>query len=215
MSKFREAIYAILEKVSLTENPNTILKSALIGKNPNIASLTIITPENPFGMRVGRKDNKERLKDFKLQLKAGGHPYKSIVGKYGNKEHSFVIFNLPRSAAKNYAKIYEQESFIFGIKKADGMLYEYWETNDEGKTYNLSKKTDFIRNEPELEDYFSRLHDYKFNIGFNFSESLDNDIIEKLESITSDEDRKWIREYVNEERIGMSSYLHYKKLYKS
>ena len=104
MSSFREIVNTILEKVNLTENPNTILKSALLGKNPNVESLTIITAENPFGKKINRRDNATRLKAFKTQLKLGGHPYKNIVGKYGNKEHSFVIFNLSRSAAKNYAK---------------------------------------------------------------------------------------------------------------
>lgn len=215
MSRFREIVNTILEKVNLTENPNTILKSALLGKNPNVESLTIITAENPFGKKINRRDNVARLKVFKTQLKLGGHPYKNIVGKYGNKEYSFVIFNLSRSAAKNYAKVYEQESFIFGIKNKDGMLYEYWETVDNGKTYNLAKTTDFIRNEPELEDYFSRLHDYKFNIGFDFNESIDEETVRKLESITTPEDKKWIKEYINEERVGMASYLHYKKLYKN
>lgn len=215
MSRFREIVNTILEKVSLTENPNTILKSALLGKNPNVESLTIITAENPFGKKINRRDNATQLKAFKTQLKLGGHPYKNIVSKYGNKEHSFVIFNLSRSAAKNYAKVYEQESFIFGIKNKGGMLYEYWETVDNGKTYNLSKTTDFIRNEPELEDYFSRLHDYKFNIGFDFNESIDEETVRKLESITTPEDKKWIKEYINEERVGMASYLHYKKLYKN
>lgn len=215
MSRFREIVNTVLEKVNLTENPNTILKSALLGKNPNVESLTIITAENPFGKKINRRDNATRLKVFKTQLKLGGHPYKNIVGKYGNKEHSFVIFNLSRSAAKNYAKVYEQESFIFGIKNKDDMLYEYWETVDNGKTYNLAKTTDFIRNEPELEDYFSRLHDYKFNIGFDFNESIDEETVRKLESITTPEDKKWIKEYINEERVGMASYLHYKKLYKN
>jgi hypothetical protein len=202
MSSFREIV-------------NTILKSALLGKNPNVESLAIITAEDSFGKKINRRDNATRLKVFKIQLKLGGHPYENIVDKYGNKEHSFVIFNLSRSAAKNYAKVYEQESFIFGIKNKDDMLYEYWETVDNGKTYNLSKTTDFIRNEPELEDYFSRLHDYKFNIGFDFNESIDEETVRKLESITTPEDKKWIKEYINEERVGMASYLHYKKLYKN
>lgn len=128
MSQFRELVENILDKTILTENPNTILKSALVGKNPNVESLTIITSENPLGQKYSRKDNKERLNDFKAQLKAGGHPYKNVIGKYGNKEHSFVIFNLSRDAAENYARVYEQESFIFGIKKDDGMVYEYWVT---------------------------------------------------------------------------------------
>lgn len=38
MSRFREIV-------------NTILKSALLGKNPNVESLTIITTENPFGKK--------------------------------------------------------------------------------------------------------------------------------------------------------------------
>lgn len=199
----------------LTENPNTILKSALVGKNPNVESLTIITSENPLGQKYSRKDNKERLSDFKAQLKAGGHPYKNVIGKYGNKEHSFVIFNLSRDAAENYARVYEQESFIFGIKKDDGMVYEYWVTKDGGTTYGLAKTTDFVRNEAQLEDYFSRLHSYKFNVGFDFSESLDDSLVKKLESIQSPEDKHWIKEYVNGNRVGMSSYLHYKNLYKS
>ena len=215
MSQFRKLVEDILEKTILVENPNTILKSALIGKNPDVESLTIITSENPFGQKFSKKNNNERLRNFKAQLKAGGHPYKSIVGKYGNKEHSFVIFNLSRKAAKNYAKVYEQESFIFGIKNNDNMLYEYWITKDGGITYKLAKTADSIRNESELEDYFSRLHSYKFNIDFDFNESLDDSLIKKLESIQSPEDKQWIKEYVNDKRIGMSSYLHYKNLYKS
>lgn len=199
----------------LTENPNTILKSALVGKNPNVESLTIITSENPLGQRFSRKDNKQRLNGFKAQLKAGGHPYKNVIGKYGNKEHSFVIFNLSRNSAENYARVYEQESFIFGIKNKDGMLYEYWVTKDGGTTYELAKTTDFVRNEEQLEDYFSRLHSYKFNVGFDFSESLDDSLVKKLESIQSPEDKQWIKEYVNGNRVGMSSHLHYKSLYKS
>lgn len=215
MTEFRKLVEDILERTTLTENPNTILKSALVGKNPNVESLTIITSENPLGQRFSRKDNKQRLNDFKAQLKAGGHPYKNVIGKYGNKEHSFIIFNLSRDAAENYARVYEQESFIFGIKNKDGMIYEYWVTKDGGTTYGLAKTTDFVRNEEQLEDYFSRLHSYKFNVGFDFSESLDDSLVKKLESIQSPEDKQWIKEYVNGNRVGMSSYLHYKNLYKS
>lgn len=215
MTEFRKLVEDTLERFTLTENPNTILKSALVGKNPNVESLTIITSENPLGQKYSRRDNKERLRDFKAQLKSGGHPYKNVVGKYGNKEHSFVIFNLSRNAAENYARVYEQESFIFGIKKDDGMFYEYWVTTDGGKTYHVEKETDFVRNEADLEDYFSRLHSYKFNVGFDFSESIDDEVVKKLESIQSPEDKQWIKEYVNGNRVGMSSYLHYKNLYKS
>ena len=84
-----------------------------------------------------------------------------------------------------------------------------------GTTYGLAKTTDFERNEAQLEDYFSRLHSYKFNVGFDFGESLNNSLVKKLESIQSPEDKQWIKEYVNGNRVGMSSYLHYKNLYKS
>lgn len=220
MSQFRNLVENTLEKIVLTENPNTNLKAALIGVNPNVESLTLITAENPLRQKNTYKDNKEALDNFKAQLKAGGHPYQKVNGKYRNNERSFVIFNLSRSDAESYARVYRQESFIFGIKKVDSnnkpyIDYEYWETKDEGKTYNLVTKATRINNVQDLDNYFTRLHDYKFSIDFNFDEALEESILNKLSLIESEEDKQWLKEYVNGNRVGMSSYLHYKNLYKS
>ena len=214
MSDFRKIVENVLQnEVCLTENPNTILKSALVGKNPDVESFAILTSENPLGQQYSRRDNKARLTALKNQLKSGGHPYKNIVGQYGNKENSFVIFNVSRKLAENYARTYEQDSFVFGIKTKDGMVYEFWKTLDGAKSYKLIDKQNTLKNDSDADEFFSRLHDYKFQIPFDLDEAMEEELSETLSRVQSPEDKQWIKEYVNGNRVGMSSYYHYKWLY--
>lgn len=202
----------------LSENANTNLKKALIGKNPYVESVVLISAENPMAIKQNRQQNKDSSNRMKEYLKHAHFHFHTLNGKYGNDEHSFVIYNISRIGAESLAKAFNQESFIFGKKSIYndeyGMLYEFWQTND-GKQYTCISKSNIITNESKAENYFTRLNDYKFSIGFDFTESLiiPNDVYNKLKMVENQEDLKWLREYINDEHGGMSGWMHYRRLY--
>lgn len=217
MSKFKEIVEKAIEEVRLTENPNTRLKSALIGQNPRIESVAILTAENPEAQSLSRDQNKELMKRLKDTLNTGGHPYQQIRGNYDNDEHSIVIYNVSRRAAEGYAETYKQKAYIFGRKvktgTSVGMHYEMWERIDENSPYKIVRKSDTITSDSELTHYFSRLHNYKFKINFPFDEALSERTLRMLDNL-KESDVSWISDYIDQKIAGgMVTWAHNRTIY--
>jgi len=103
-------------------------------------------------------------------LRISGLTYAKIKGKYGDRENSFIIFNLTLSDAKIIAHDFGQESFFFGRITESGDKYQigYWETSNACKTYNLVEITETISIEDkDAEDFFSK-YGAKFRINLNY-----------------------------------------------
>lgn len=190
----------------LVENTNTRLKSALLGQNSGIFSFAIGTAENPMGKPLSKADNLVLRKKFETLLKDGGFKYTPIIGKYGNLEKSYIIYNIDLSFAKKiFGEYFNQESFVWAKKVSAGVMeFEYWQ-KDENSKYELINKQNHITTEKDADDFFSRLKSYKFKIPFEFEES-DIDFFDHLNNL-NEEDKVFLSEYVNGNRVGYSSYL--------
>ena len=89
--------------------------SDFLGADKTIANIGIISPENPMGVSTTEKENKERIKRFEKLLKNVHGRYQRVKGMYNQLEHSYIIFNTTVDDMKWYGKLFQQQSFIFGI----------------------------------------------------------------------------------------------------
>lgn len=161
-----------------------------------IKTFAIISPENPMGMSYSKKENEERLIQFKNDLRFGSYSYTQIKGKYNNIEHSFLIVNIRLQDAKAYASAFRQESFFFGQVTQNGSIISYYKT-PWGKEkamdkrnlkitmpYNLIETSDKIINAETEDDFYSKFG-VKFRIDMScFNEKLnyinEKDLAESL-----------------------------------
>lgn len=222
----------------LKENPNTRAKSALLGADERIKSFAIGTPDNPMDWNGSdmtdeerrRENNKRRVKFEKL-LKDGFHKFKNVGDKMGfvkisgvydepeMPEHSYVIINANIENAKSIFKQYGQQSFIFGIKDKDTgtMTYQLWLRDDINDDFRLVEKQKDITNESDAEQFFSRLHDFKFKMPFKYFDESIQDIKRSLKRCSMNEDfyKRLDRQVYNEIVGGHNSYLNRVFLYES
>lgn len=191
----------------LKENKNTRLKSALLGQNSGIFSFAIGTAENPMGNKLSKAENLDLRKRFEKVLKDGGFLYTPIIGKYGNVEKSYIIYNIDLNFSKQlFGKYFNQESFVWARKDTKGMRFEYWQKT-ENSDYKLIDTQFHISNEKEANDFFSRLKDYKFRISFEFEEDIDDSFLDNMIKL-NEEDKVFIEQYVDGKKAGYSAYLH-------
>ena len=193
----------------LFENVNTRLKKALIGAEPNILSFAIGTVENPMGNDLPNKDNLKLRKEFEKLLSDGSYKFTHIVGQYGNKEHSYIIYNVPLGWCKKVFKEYDQEAFIWVRCKDGKVTYEWWQKSKDGD-YSMGLTQNHIDTVTEAKDFFSRLKDYKFLISFNFDEQLDEDFSD-IDNYTL-EDISYMNNYVDGKFSGYNNYMHHKQI---
>jgi hypothetical protein len=116
----------------LGENVNTRVKSALVGKNPDVYTIGIVTFDNP--MLGWKKDEtyESQRNSFKVTLKSGSIKYVPLsYGTFGKKEDSFILFNINKETVEFLAKKFYQKSFIFGEKNKDIISYTLYECDEE------------------------------------------------------------------------------------
>ena len=160
----------------------------------NVKTITIVTSENPNplfftkeqlakGDRENPKLNRERIEKLEKILKNGEYSY-SKLDKKGSmykleSEDSFVIYNINRLMAINFAKAYGQESVIWGKNldipdSKNKFTFEYIEDKskqryqfDKNRDYETVSLTDrVITLEKDTEDNYSKLKGRKFIIPF-------------------------------------------------
>jgi len=165
-----------------------------------IRTFAIISPDSPVGIfgqeewaKINQAErtsyNKENIKELQQWLSRvnairkdgdkamgyGGFDYVKIKGSYGNKETSYLIFNLTLEDAKIVAKSYGQESFFYGIvsktPNTTPSQIAYYKTNDNCQTYELVEISNTISGKNQATDFFSKFG-VKFRI--NMQEFGDN-----------------------------------------
>ena len=146
-----------LNKKNITENTMSRLKMILLGRDKSIKYFCIGTPENPMGISLSSKENKERYIEFENIMKSMRIQYIKIVGSYGNKENSYILPNLDLNDAKNIFGYdgFDQESFIYGESNSDGVDYWYYQKNEGNSKYQLLDAECGITMMNDAEDFFS------------------------------------------------------------
>lgn len=205
----------IIKKSYINENSNTRVKSALFGDvSGKIKTFAIMTPENPMGVEASAPDNNKALKTFKSTLKGGAVQYVPIEGSYGgNKEHSFMLFNIPLKTAINLAQTYKQESFFYGKtsnnvegdNRNTASIIGYYETRDGGKTYNLVEESNKIVNRDDAEDFFSRHGNFKYNISMDIFEGVKE--VKDIDALDKSLDEKYCGSYQMKHRAYSTNGL--------
>jgi hypothetical protein len=151
------------EVINIVENSLTNYKQALYGDKIN--TYAIISVENPMGIQATKEENSKANKEFKNSMKSLGIQYSKQVGMYGNKEHSFMIYNITLDKAKEIAKKYEQQSFFFGKKENGKKVVEYWYKENKNDPYTLKeKKADRIKMIDNADDFYSKKKGFKYTI---------------------------------------------------
>lgn len=180
-------------EIRITENSSTRVKKALFGDNSgNIKTFAIITPENPMGVQLSVEENNKLTVQFKEDLRRRGISYTKISGSYGNKEKSYLLYNVTIKEVTDFAKKYKQESFFFGRNEMPSEI-EYWQTFDDGDTYKLIETKKGVTTLKDAEDYFSRRGDFQFRIDMKVFEDIKNfneSVVDESELLKSlEEDR--------------------------
>ena len=93
-----------------------------------------------------------------------------IETKYGNIEHSFMLFNIAREDAQYLAEWFEQESFFFGINGSPATLIYYETSESDPSKYRKVEESKNITNESDADDFFSRHGDFKFKFDLDYFE---------------------------------------------
>ena len=220
----------------ITETSKKIkARQSLYGKRNAVKQFVIMTPENPMGQDLSAEKNAKRRNKFEKLLNDGGLYAYPVRGKYNSTEHSYMVFNMPLNLAKEVAKIFDQQSFIFAIVKGENNVeFQYWEKkaseidkNAKGKDkqyHYVESKEEFIKFDNDKQLFFTEIgRNFKFSIPFDIFEAVEvyNDIFDvrcRKSKLYENEYQKLIIESCDDKHIGsyqlkLRSYL-YGSLYK-
>ncbi len=190
-------------KLQIYENPNSRVKQALFGDSSGkIRTFAVLSAENPMGMKNSATENNKNTAELKSKLKELGVHYVPIEGKYGNIEHSFMLFNIAREDAQYLAEWFEQESFFFGINGSPATLIYYETSESDPSKYRKVEESKNITNESDADDFFSRHGDFKFKFDLDyFKES-----VKVIASKIINEDA--LEKSIQENRTMKSRFIH-------
>ena len=207
---------------------NEKFKDELVGANPYVHSVVILTAENPIAHRLSATDNNTRLSKLKAYLNTKAKHehiiFKDMIGKFGNIEHSFMISNITLDEAKHIAAEYKQTSFIFGKKLNDKMIFEYFtidldEYNNIPESQRKDKEIIFDIDDNKTYTIWStaglyRLKDTHNNtISFDYFSDTFNELSKEQSEFynkvfqSESEIQEFIKQSLVENRSGKSRYL--------
>lgn len=135
-------------------------------------------------------------------VRYSGCNFAKIKGKYGNVEHSLMIFNITKADVETIARDYGQESFFFANVYPNHSHIAYYKTTNVCKTYKLVEVTDVVTEE-DGNDFFSK-YGFKFRINLN----------EFGDDVLPIENNGEFEESLNETRTFMSRAMHRREAYK-
>lgn len=156
--------------------------AAIDGQSSFVDTFYIITGQNPNGNTGDNRTNRIGNKRLKEILKAGHYTAVPVKGKYGMVEDSYIVFNIPLDVAKNIANELSQESFIYGRKQENKVVFELYMMDESTGEYQFVESKDYYEDKKDNDDYFTEIGDKKFSLPFDtFKEG-----IEKNKSIIKD-----------------------------
>lgn len=171
----------------------TAIKSFL-GVNSKVQTFGIITGENPMGKSLSPQENRKRNEMLIGFLRSRQYIYYPVKGKYGNKENTFMVYNVSLADMKTIGRTFDQESFIYAEitqkEKQPLVTFSYYQ-KDYGEDVKISdsgqkikpierdykfieSKSVYCGLDSDTDDYFTAIgRNFKFSIPFDiFSESI-------------------------------------------
>lgn len=126
---------------------------------------------------------------FEKNLRAGHYQYYKVKGKYGNIEHSFIVYNITLDDAKKFCERYGQQAFIYGYNNDGNLKFEMWANRSKSgySFYKIDEKDTFNVVDSDAEDFYTQIsRDYKINIPFEEFEFAPDDMIESIDRVKED-----------------------------
>lgn len=193
----------------------------IMGELKNVKTAVIMSPQNPLGIKDINRNNRVAKKDLEKYLKNGHYAFHKLLGKYGQYEESYIIFNISLEDAKEINLKYVQDTFIF-VENTNPMKWSVYKFRPEPEPhyeFNGSYEGN-VSDERSADDFFSKLGKrFKFSIPFGDEvwESIEmsalktNEILEfKLQK-----DPDALDESMEDSRTGRSKYMRRIMLYGS
>lgn len=185
----------------------------ILGELKNVKTSVIMSPQNPLGAKASNRDNRIAKKDFEKYLKDGYYAYHKILGKYGQYEDSYIVFNISLEEAKKMNLKYVQDTFIF-VENTNPMkwsVYKYQTEPEPHYKFNGSYEGN-VSDERSAEDFFSKLgKKFKFNISFDSSvwESVEMTAlkINTVLEVALLEDPNMLENTMDDSRTGRSRFF--------
>lgn len=192
-------------------------------RNKRVRTIAILTSENPMGKSLSKKVNLELRNRLERYLRDGYYAWFPVRGQYGNRENSYMIYNISLEDALNIGYRYNQESVIFIEKDNDEVLYQYWEREEDGE-YELTHSREDYLNMDDAEDFYTQVsRNFKFQIPFfdgsDENQEIMNEQIDYLNEVVqgrvnSDKSIEHkIEMTLESNRSGSSKYRHRGSLY--
>lgn len=165
----------------------------------SISTFGIVSPENPNSSSdTTRSENKKYVNEFKKLMRRFGYVYIPIDGHFeGNKEHSFLIFNITYETLEYIAARFEQTSFFYCYPDTETeVVSEYYEKRKNGvnwdakeNPYEFVNKTTIYHNKKNAEDNFSVIGGkYKYTIDTGVFDKVAEQLDENIETVSAKTD---------------------------
>lgn len=174
IKKLNEMEDSVIEK-SMNKKYKDIIfaQNTVLGKLNNVRTLCIMRPQNPLGVKDTNRNNRTNKKKFEKFLKDGFYAFHKVLGKYGQYENSYFVYNVSLKDAIQMNLDYLQDSFIF-MKNDNGKLvffaYKYRDVNGKQFYECTGTVSGSITNEKDALDLFTQIgKKFKFSIPFDSS----------------------------------------------
>lgn len=210
------------QKKRSIKNVEQFFKNGKSGYN-GIQTIVVFTSDNPDSKQQTTQSNKKARRSLLSDIKRGGYAYVPAVGKFGNNENSYAIFNMSIDTAMLLCGKYQQTSFVYSELNDDGSIHsEYFEKLD--TTLPFDKDTNnYVRKDEcdnwddmsDADDYFTIIgNKFKYSIPFPMFNTVNETICRNLSKAVAIE-RERGNKTINESKllgytinnVGQSPYL--------
>lgn len=195
-----------------------------------IHTILVLTAEDSDSKQATNQFNKKARHSLLSNIKDGGYAYVPAIGKFGNTEHLYAVFNMSVNSAMIICGNYQQTSLVYSELKDDGSIHsEYYEKLDDSlpydkRTNNYVKKDecDTWEDRSDAEGNFTIIgNKFKYSIPFPMFDTVNETICKNL-SIAVAIEKERGNKSINESelldftinRVGQSPYLWRKALTK-
>ena len=200
------------------------------GRYNGIHTIVVLTVENPDSKQATNQFNQKERHSLLSDIKNGGYAYLPALGRFGNTERLYAVFNMSVNSAMILCGKYQQTSFVYSELKDDSSIHsEYHEKFDKSlpfnkKTNNYVKKDecDTWEDVSNADDDFTIIGEkFKYSIPFPMLNTVNETICENLRRAVAVEKERG-NKTINENnlldftinRVGQSPYLWRKTLTK-
>lgn len=162
-------------------------QKSVLSELDNVRTLCIMSPQNPLGNKDTNRNNRTNKKKFEKYLKDGFYAFHKVLGKYGQYEDSYFVYNISLNDAKQLNLEYMQDSFIFMENNKVNLVFsasKYRDVNGEKFYEHTGTVSGHITNRKDATDLFTKIGK-KFKFSIPFDSSVFEDIVTFVDNYNS------------------------------